>query len=153
MANLTERDRIAHLARTCAGINLRRVSQAITNYYDERLVDACGLRITQITPLVVLYLGGPQPIHAIAERLGLDRTTLARNLKLLEKDGLIKVAPGHDQRTRIVELTRHGQSVLLKALPTWEDAQAHVVDGLGEARFQALLAQLGDVAKLARETG
>ncbi len=151
MGEPAEHDRLAHLARTCACINLRRASRAITNYYDSLFLRACGLRATQITPLVVLYLAGPQTINEVAERLGLDRTTLTRNLKLLEKAGLLKTEPGNDQRTRMVTLTNHGKNVLLKALPVWEEAQAHVVQGMGGERFGALLSQLSDIAKLTRE--
>ncbi len=151
MGELAEHDRIAHLARTCACINLRRASRAITNYYDSLFLAACGLRATQITPLVVLYLAGPQTINEVAGRLGLDRTTLTRNLKLLEEAGLLKTEPGNDQRTRMVALTQHGKNVLLKALPVWEEAQAHVVQGIGDERFRSLLTQLSDIAELARE--
>jgi len=153
MREPTEHDRIEHLARTCAGINLRRASRAVSNYYDSVLLAACGLRATQIPTLVALYLAGPLTIHEIAVKLGLDRTTLTRNLRLLEKGGLIKMEPGQDQRTRVAALTKHGKSALLKALPVWEEAQAHVVNGLGEARFRALLTQLSDVAELTREEG
>ena len=153
MNDPSEYDRIARLARTCANVNLRRATRAVSNYYDSVFLAACGLRATQIPPLVVLYLYGPQTIHEIAGKLWLDRTTLTRNLRLLEKAGLLKMEPGQDQRTRLVALTKHGQSVLLKALPVWEEAQAHVVNGLGEARFRTLLTQLSDVADLTREEG
>lgn len=146
----TERDRVARLARTCACVNLRRASRAITNYYDNLFSAAAGIRATQITPLVVLYLAGPQTIHEIAGRLRLDRTTLTRNLKLLEEAGLLRIGPGEDQRTRLVALTKRGGKVLLKALPVWEEAQDRVVRGIGEERFQALLTQLTDVGELAR---
>jgi DNA-binding MarR family transcriptional regulator len=151
MKDLTERERLARLADTCAGINLRRAARAITNHYDHIFTQACGLRATQIPPLVALYLGGPQTIQQIAGRLELDRTTLSRNLKLLEETGLVTIAPGEDQRTRLVSLTPKGQEVLLKALPVWEAAQSQVVESLGEDRFQTLLAQLSEVAELSHE--
>lgn len=151
MSERTERDRIARLARTCAGINLRRASRAITNYYDRLLLEASGLRATQVTPLVVLYLAGPRTINQIAERLDLDRTTLSRNLKLLEDKNLIRIEPGADQRTRKITLTDNGRNALLKALPVWEAAQAHVEQGLGEERFGALLTQLSNIAELTKE--
>lgn len=149
MVELTERERIARLANTCAGINLRRASQAITNHYNRIFLETCGLRATQIPPLVVLYLAGPQTIQDIAGRLDLDRTTLSRNLKLLEEAELLTLNPGEDQRTRLATLTEQGAEVLLKALPVWEEAQRRVVAGLGEDRFSELLNQLSDVAEQA----
>ena len=151
MKELTERDRLARLANTCAGINLRRAARAITNHYDHLFTEACGLRATQIPALVVLYLAGPQTIQEIATRLELDRTTLSRNLKLLEEAGLLTIEPGKDQRTRLVALTQAGANLLLKALPVWEEAQGQVESSLGEARFRSLLAQLNDVAELSRK--
>ncbi len=141
-----ERERIAHMAQTCAGINLRRASRAITHYYDRVLLQACDLRATQIPLLVVLYLAGAQTINEMADRLDLDRTTLTRNLKPLEERGLLAVESGDDQRTRMVTLTRRGETSLLKALPVWEQAQALVIKGIGEARFRALLSQLSHIA-------
>ncbi len=142
----SEHDRIAYIAQTCAGINLRRASRAITRYYDHVLLRACDLRATQVPLLVVLYLAGPQTINEMADRLDLDRTTLTRNMKPLQERGLLTVGAGADQRTRMVTLTRRGVKTLLKALPAWEQAQAHVVKGIGEERFRALLAQLSNIA-------
>jgi DNA-binding MarR family transcriptional regulator len=151
MNTLSEHDRIARLARTCANLNLRRAARVVTNYYDNIFLSACGLRATQIPPLVVLYLAGPMNINEIAAKLELDRTTLTRNLKPLEEAGLLEIAPGDDLRTRMVALTEHGGETLLTVLPVWEEAQAHIVQGLGEERFCALLTQLADIAELARE--
>ena len=151
MNELSERDRLAKLAKTCAGINLRRTARAITNQYDRRFLETCGLRATQIPPLTVLYLAGQQTIQEIAGRLELDRTTLSRNIKLLEEAGLLTIAPGTDQRTRLVTLTQAGTNILLKALPVWEEAQSRVVAGMGEDRFRALLDQLNEIAELSRE--
>jgi DNA-binding MarR family transcriptional regulator len=130
---------------------LRRASRAITNYYDNLFLAACGLRVTQLTPLVVLYLAGPQTLNEIAEKLALDRTTLTRNLKLLEEAGLLTSEPGNDRRTRMITLSQQGVEVLLKALPVWEEAQAQVVEGIGQEQFRTLLTQLSDIATLARE--
>lgn len=151
MNDLSEHDRFARLAQTCACMNLRRAARAITNYYDDLFLAACGLRSTQITQLVVLYLGGPKTINEMAGNLGLDRTTLTRNLKPLEEADLLKIEPGRDQRTRTVMLTKHGKNMLLKALPVWEEMQAHIEQGIGQERFHNLLTQLSDVAKLTRE--
>ena len=148
---MTDRDRIAHMAETCAGINLRRAARAVSNHYDQIFSAACGLRITQIPPLVALYLGGPQAISELAGRLDLDRTTLSRNLKILEQAGLVSIEPGEDQRTRMVCLTQEGLKTLLKVLPVWEEAQRQLVAKLGEERFRTLLVQLSEVADQSQE--
>lgn len=146
-----ERERIARLAATCVCNNLRRAARAVTNYYDSLLWKASGLRVSQCTILVVLYLAGPQTINALAEQLALDRTTLTRNLKPLAQDGLLTIAAGSDQRTRVVTLTPLGEEALRRALPLWEEAQTYMVAGMGHARVATLLAQLSAAVALAHD--
>jgi DNA-binding MarR family transcriptional regulator len=98
---------------------------------------------------VVLYLSGPQTINDLAAKLALDRTTLTRNLKPLAHHDLLTIAAGSDQRTRVVTITAQGEQALLRALPRWEQAQAHMVEGIGQARVATLLSQLADVAAVA----
>jgi DNA-binding MarR family transcriptional regulator len=146
--NLTERERLAQLAPACVCNNLRRAARTVTNYYDE-LLESTGLRVSQLTILVILYLFGPQTINQIADKLALNRTTLARNLKPLAHKGLLTIASGSDQRSRVITLTAQGEAALLDVLPLWEQAQAHMVEGLGKAQAAKLLTQLSEVAELA----
>lgn len=141
---------MARLAPACLCNNLRRAARMVTNYYDEML-GPTGLRVSQCTILVVLYLAGPQTINEIAEKLALDRTTLTRNLKPLARNSLLTIAPGSDQRTRVVTLTAQGEEALMRVLPLWEHAQARMVKGMGKARVAKLLTQLSEAAVLAHE--
>lgn len=144
---MTEYERIARLGSTCICNNLRRAARLVTNYYD-KLLEPAGLRVSQATVLVVLYLSGELTINEMAEQLELDRTTLTRNLKPLAQKGLLTIASGSDQRTRVVALTRKGEAVLLKVLPLWEQTQAYMVEGIGEANASLLLKQLSQAADL-----
>ena len=143
----SEYERIARLGSTCICNNLRRAARLVTNYYD-KLLEPAGLRVSQATVLVVLYLAGVQTINEMAEKLELDRTTLTRNLKPLAHQGLLTIAPGSDQRTRVVALTPEGEAALLKVLPLWEQTQSYMVEGIGEANASLLLAQLSEAAAL-----
>ena len=143
----TEYERIAQLGPVCICSNLRRSARLVTNYYD-KLLEPVGLRMSQATVLVVLYLAGVQTINEMAEKLELDRTTLTRNLKPLAHQGLLTIAPGSDQRTRVVTLTPEGEAALLKVLPLWEQTQSYMVEGIGEANASLLLAQLSEAAAL-----
>ena len=143
----SEYKRIDQLGSTCICNNLRRAARLVTNYYD-KLLEPTGLRVSQITILVVLYRFGVQTINEMAGKLELDRTTLTRNLKPLANQGLLTIAPGSDQRTRVVALTSKGEAVLLKVLPLWEQAQAYMVAGIGEANAALLLTQLSEAAAL-----
>ena len=78
-------------------------------------------------------------ISQLAQGLVMDRTTLSRDLKPLEAQGLIQVSSGADRRRRTVALTARGRQVLTRALPLWERAQARMVEGLGPGGFRGLL--------------
>jgi DNA-binding MarR family transcriptional regulator len=81
----------------------------------------------------------------------MDRTTLTRNFTLLEHQQLVSIAPGTDQRTRLVTLSIQGREVLAKALPLWEQAQTCIVSGLGRERWRALVMDLSGIVSLACE--
>lgn len=143
----TEYERIARLSSVCICNNLRRAARLVTNYYD-KLLEPAGLRVSQATILVVLYLSGEQTISELAAQLELDRTTMTRNLKPLAQKGFLTIAPGSDQRTRVVALTPDGEAALLEVLPLWEQTQAYMVEGIGEANASLLLTQLSQAADL-----
>ena len=143
-----ERERIAQLAAMCVCSNLRRSSRAVSNYYDSLLGQVSNLRVSQAIVLVVLYLAGPLMINELAERLALDRTTIGRNVRPLVQQGLLTLRSGSDQRTRVVTLTSQGEEILLRVVPQWEQAQAHMVVGMGQEQIAAFLAQLSTVAGL-----
>src|SRR5215831_15976790 len=140
------RERLAQIGASCVCNNLRRTARAVTNYYDGLLGPLSGLRVSQVSVLVTLYLAGPQTINELAEKLALDRTTLGRNLKPIAQQGFLTVAAGSDQRTRIVTLTEQGEAMLLRILPKWEEAQAHMVVGMQQEQISAFLGQLASVA-------
>jgi DNA-binding MarR family transcriptional regulator len=136
--------------RLCAAGNLRRTTRALTQLYDE-LLQPSGLRATQFSLLVNIGREGQATIGRLSETMIIDRTTLTRNLRVLEKDGLIETAPGADQRTHPVRLSQKGKRALARALPYWEQAQSRIVAGLGEEKFRALLRDLYTLAELAQQ--
>ncbi len=138
------------VASFCVCTNLRKASRAVTQLYDESLQPA-GLRATQYALLVALSLASSTSITDLAQKMVMDRTTLTRNLTLLEHQGLVTIAPGTDQRTRMVTLTNQGREALAKALPLWEQAQTRVVSKLGRERWIAMLSDLSDVVSLTCE--
>ncbi len=113
----------AAVPQTCACLNARRQARALTRQYDAALKPA-GLTISQFSVLVGLKLAGPTPLQALAEAQGLERTTLTRNLRPLERDGLIRSVPGNDKRQHLFTLTQTGEHILAQAYPLWEKAQA-----------------------------
>ena len=125
----------------CAGFNLRKANRAVSQLYDETLRPS-GIRGTQYSLLVALKIFGPVLVTDLAEKIVMDRTTLSRNLEVMEKQGLVNVTPGEDRRTRWVTITESGSAVLLEAYPLWQQAQAKIRESMGEERLQALMADL-----------
>jgi DNA-binding MarR family transcriptional regulator len=111
--------------RTCACSALRRASRAVTQHY-ERHFRGSGLRATQFTILATLAQTGPLSISELSDRLGLDRTTLSRNLRLIEDEGWIAALGHDDQRVRKMALTPKGMRKASTALAFWKPADASV---------------------------
>jgi DNA-binding MarR family transcriptional regulator len=131
----------------CACANLRQAARAITQFYDAQLQPS-GLRATQFTVLMAISLNQQITITDLAARLGMDRTTLTRNLKPLEKQGLVESDPGEDRRTRVVTLTGQGKEALKKAWPLWEKTQQQVVEALGPEKFNQVLANVSEIVSV-----
>jgi DNA-binding MarR family transcriptional regulator len=128
--------------RDCAGCvcsGIRRAARAVTRHY-QRHMRGTGLRGTQFSILVALINAGPSPIGRLANRLGVERTTLTRNLKPLELKRWVKISVEEDRRLRLVAITAAGRAVARAALPGWRAAQASVGPKLKELRLGELLA-------------
>jgi DNA-binding MarR family transcriptional regulator len=134
----------------CICGNLRTAARVITQLYDEFLQPS-GLLVTQFKLLGVLAAHGSIALSPLAEQLALDPTTLARNLKPLERDGLVDISVGEDRRTRVVRITERGQDALAQALPRWEAAQAWVISQIGEEHWQAMLGDWAALVSLAQQ--
>jgi DNA-binding MarR family transcriptional regulator len=122
----------------CTASNLRRATRAIGRVYDRAIAPA-GVKETQFNLLIGLFLAGEVPLLRLAAELGLDRTTLTRNLGPLERDGLVSSFAGKDQRLRLLRLTEKGRQVLERAYPLWEEAQRGVVAMLGVRAWRQLI--------------
>jgi DNA-binding MarR family transcriptional regulator len=127
----------------CTCLRLRRASRKLTQIYD-RLLGAAGLTVNQFGLLAQLYGADMSrstglSMGTIADRLGLDPTTLNRNLKPLHLQGLVKDAiDAADRRVRIVRITEKGRRTLERAMPFWRQAQAQVARAMGEEAIAAL---------------
>jgi len=130
-----------------ACFNLRKASRAVTQYFDHSL-EPSGVRATQFTLLVTLASVSAKTLTEMAEHLVMDRTTLTRNLKPLEKLNLIQIVTAKDKRSKAYALTDHGRSVLERSVPLWEAAQRRVEEQLGLERYQKLLTEMSAITKI-----
>jgi len=112
-----------HDCGTCACAALRHATRAVTQHYEQHF-RGTGLRVTQFTVLVTLAQTGPLALSELSKILGLERTTLSRNMRLIEKKGWVAPVPHDDQRVRRMRLTPKGREKAIKALPVWRRADA-----------------------------
>jgi len=139
---------MSHNATSYQGINtedccfnLRKVTRAVTQFYDRHLEPA-GIRATQFTLLLTLSAATGKTLTDMAEGLVMDRTTLTRNLKPLEREGLITTLKLADKRTKGYVLTEKGRAAIEKGVPLWHKAQQQIVGQLGAERYGRLLEEL-----------
>lgn len=129
----------------CVCFNLRRVTRLVTQFFDAEM-RRHGIRPTQGTILASLITKDSWTMAELSDWLGMERTTLVRNLRPLQRDGLVKVGGGG--RGRLVELaiTRKGRKQMEKLTPAWKSAQSAAVKTLGEKRWSAVLSDLETAA-------
>ena len=122
----------------CTCMRLRKVSRRVSQIYDRSLEEA-GLTVTQYGVLGHIARFDGIGIGALAEKLGMDPTTLTRNLRPLERQGFVKIkADAEDKRSRCLYLTAAGRAVFENAKPAWMRAQNHVERALGGAETSSL---------------
>lgn len=130
----------------CVCFNLRWVTRAVTQFFDGEL-RRHGIRPTQTPVLGALAAKPGWSMEELSDWLGMARTTLVRNLRPLERDGLVRLdGIGRGGRV-LVSITAKGRKDLEKAMPAWRTAQQAVVKTLGEQRWSAILTDLDRAAQ------
>lgn len=124
----------------CTCFRLRKLTRAMSRLYDQHLAHA-GLKTTQYSVLVNASRAA-RPVAEMADLLGLDRTTLTRNLKPLIDAGWITLEPGSDSRQRIVTISDAGRAKVEEAYVAWRAAQDAFEQLMGRAAVRALHAQI-----------
>ena len=133
-------------APNCVCFNLRRVSRVVTQFYDAE-IRRHGIRPTQGTILAALQAKESWSMAELSDFLGMDRTTLVRNLRPLQRDGLAQAAGGGHGKLVELSITTKGRKQIEKLAPAWKSAQSAAVKTLGEKRWSAILSDLATVAK------
>lgn len=119
----------------CLCTGLRQAAQSATQFYDDALAPT-GLKVTMFRLLRRIEEAGTPTITELADIVQLDRSTLGRNLKVLQREGLVELSGGEDQRTKAVALTALGRRKFKSALPLWDGAQRTMKKELGVAEDQ-----------------
>ena len=144
-------EKYSEASANCACSNLRMASRAITKLYDEML-HSSGLRSTQLSILLEIAAAQSTTVPSIARRLVMDISTVTRNLKPLERRGLIKNSTVKYQRSIGISLTPEGYQLIDIALPICEQAQNSFVAEVGRKRWLSLIRSLSDVINITQSS-
>ena len=111
---------------SCAGGHARLAARRITQFLDrEMAAGGNGLGVAQLGLMAQIAAASDDTLGALAERTGLDQSTLSRNLRTLEAERLVEIAVVEtDLRRRAVWLTEAGARRLEAAIPAWRKAHA-----------------------------
>jgi DNA-binding MarR family transcriptional regulator len=139
----------AAVVADCACEGLRRAARAVSKVYAGALA-GLGLTATQLAILVATQLHGPVPLSRLAEGLGLDRTSLYRAVRPLERNGYLQTLAGRTERERFATVTAKGERLLQEALPIWESTQQRFIDALGARTWLTVSSAMKKVLAVAQ---
>jgi DNA-binding MarR family transcriptional regulator len=126
----------------CACSLVRRTARKLSLFYDFLLAEV-DLTITQYSLLATIARSGKIGHNALAAKVGMERTTLTRNLRPLINAKWVATATGEDRRQHLLQLTAAGNRKLSRALPLWEKAQREFADQIGTESLRELSTILG----------
>jgi DNA-binding MarR family transcriptional regulator len=129
----------------CVCFNLRWVTRLVTKFFDAEM-RRHGIRPTQGTILTSLDAKESWSMAELSDWLGMERTTLVRNLRPLQRDGLVQAVGGGRGNRVELAITSKGRKQIEKLAPAWKSAQSAAVKTLGEKRWSVILSDLETAA-------
>lgn len=134
--------------RGCSNFRLRQADRVVSRFYDSYVQPRTGLKTSQYSLLSHIAALGPVQPAALSQRMGLEPSTLTRNLQPLIAQGWVLIGPGADGRSRSIRLTEAGLAKRTEAQRAWKAAQLAFNDRLGAERVAQLHALLDDCLQL-----
>ncbi len=135
----------------CSCNMFRESARKITQFYEGSLREV-GIKPTQFSILAAIANTGPIQLTQLADRLLLERTSLTRNLNVLERNGWVQLQTGEeDLRQRVVSLSKKGYEQLDQAIPYWKKAQKAIVNKMGQDTITGLRKTLNEMTGVIEE--
>ena len=144
---ISSRTLIEDVGRTCLCRRVQRASRQVGRQFDDAF-RPIGINNWQFTMLMTLAARASRTVNQIAAELGMDRTTTTKNLRPLERRGLIEIrTDDKDARVRRISLTESGDQVLAAALKQWQAVNDRITATLTPPQLETLRAALEAIAK------
>lgn len=118
------------IGRDCLAVRVRLLNRAVTRIYDTALRPH-GLTIAQLNLLTSIAVRQPVPAGRVAQLLSMEISTLSRNARLLQQDGLIDIERAEHGNGRVLRLTDTGSEKLAELHAVWRDAQQQAQELIG----------------------
>lgn len=141
------RDNQGKTPTSCYCLKIRRANASVTKHYD-RVLSPCSITVSQYSVLLNISRAEQCSIRELADMAELDRSTLARNLQPLFRQGLVVDTRQPGTRNCQLELTESGKEKLEWAKLLWAEAQQDVKLKLGDKGLDALEKVLGSLEAL-----
>jgi DNA-binding MarR family transcriptional regulator len=148
-SKMPSRDQCRDMSRNCLSFNLRKTERVITRHYDSYLAPA-GITAVQLPILAIVATLESASPRAITKELGIDRSTLSRNLAVLERDGLVVLGASSGPKPGVISLTPKGRETLRRAHPRWREAHDAVEKVITGGDVTAVLQTLRQLRRQAR---
>jgi DNA-binding MarR family transcriptional regulator len=140
---------VVDMPRGCTNFRLRQLLRRVSRLYDAEFA-AAGLKGTQFSLLSQILAHGPLSPGDLARRMGMDASTLTRNLRVVIAAGWAEQNSGADERSRLIEITAAGRAKQVEARRYWKKAQSSLNELLGADRVAQLHMLIDDsLARLA----
>ncbi len=119
-----------NMKEQCLGNRIGRLHRVVARQFDQAM-RPLGLSLPQLEVLAVLMMGTVVAPSTIAEALAIERSTISRNIAIMERNGWIKTDSSPSGRTTGVSITSRGVDMLASADAAWANAQQQVMKLLG----------------------
>ncbi len=125
------------ILRGCVCSRTRMLDRVLSRLFDDSLAPL-GIRASQLT--VLALIGAMEGLRAadVAQYLEMDKSTVSRSLALLRARGWVEESAGSTRKSRRLDVTAKGRTLLSETLPLWRAAAERAREALGEESVEAL---------------
>ena len=131
------KEKACHVADECIGVRVRILNRYVTRIYEDKL-RPYGAKISQMNILVALSAKGELQPSELCRMLTIEKSTMSRNLKIMEEKGWIETSRAATGNAHVVRVAQGGRELLAATYHLWQEGQAKLEETLGEDVVKAL---------------
>jgi DNA-binding MarR family transcriptional regulator len=131
----------------CLVLNTRMAARAVTRRYDQKL-RPFGVTAAQFSILSSVARRPDRSVTEMAQSIAMERSTLSRNMDLLERKKLVRCQEADKGNGRLCSLTEEGRVLLDKLLPEWRKMQDEMREMLSVPDMGSMVEVLQKLANL-----